>query len=101
MPTACGFASPRSGTRHKSAGQDIVSRVRGGSRRLRTYLLSRVSWTSGVRGERGGESVDPVDHIRVRGTARPYRWHHLLSAHAHPGGTARTAGLGRRTHAAI
>ena len=75
--------------------------VRGASRQVRTCRRSRVSWSSGACGQRGGGSVDQVDHDRVGGVAGADRGHGLLPAHAHAGGAASAAGLGRRAYAPV
>lgn len=67
----------------------------GATRPLRTCPRSWASWFSGVLGERGSGSVDPVDHDRVRGAAgldRRYGFllhmHMLVARHGQPGWVA-------------
>ena len=55
----------------------------------------RVSSRSGCSGDRAGGSVDQVDDDGVRGVTGLDRGDGFLPAHAHAGGVARAAGLGR------
>ena len=75
--------------------------VRGGTRPLRTYLLSPVSWSSAVHGDRASGPVDQVHDNRLCGATGADRRHRLLPAYAHASGTARPTGLGRGADSAI